>query len=275
MDAVDRQIVELLRESGRRSNVEVARSMGLCEGAVRKRIDRLLADGLLHIRAVVDPAAAGYGTRAFIQLTVEIKRINDVGRRLAEMPEVRAVHALTGEHDLLVEVAAPSEGALLAFLRERVAPLEGVLSSRTSHVVSTFKAPHEWAPPAPAPPAVLVADDDPDFLEITRSMLASSGYRVRTASSGSAALQSLRAEGADLVVLDIMMNGILDGWNAGRLVREDPAVRDTPILVVSSITSSEYLGMMPTDDDHLIDGFLSKPVDPERFLKEVGRLVRR
>jgi len=98
---------------------------------------------------------------------------------------------------------------------------------------------------------------------------------VRTASSGRAALESLRSEPADLVVLDIMMDGILDGWHTGGVIRRDPAIGDTPILVVSSITSTDYLGMVPTDDDNLIDGFLSKPVDPEQFLREVGRLVRR
>jgi hypothetical protein len=51
-------------------------------------------------------------------------------------------------------------------------------------------------------------------------------------------------------------------------------MHDIPILVVSSITSSDYLGMVPTDDDNLIDGFLSKPVAPQQLLTEVRRLLR-
>ena len=275
MDGLDRQIVELLRASGRRSNVEIARAVGVSEGTVRKRVERLLADGALAIRALVDPVAVGYPVRALIFLNVALRHVEEVGRRLAALPEVLAVHCLTGEHDLLAEVAVRTDADLLALLHEQIAPLEGVISSSTSHVPLTIKERHEWAPPEPALPWVLIADDDPDFCEITRCLLAAGGYRVRTAVSGRAALDSLRREPADLVILDIMMEGVLDGWHAGHLIRQDPAVRDTPILIVSSITSSEYLGMVPTDDDNLIDGFLSKPVDPERFLREVGRLVRR
>ncbi len=129
-------------------------------------------------------------------------------------------------------------------------------------------------PARAALPCVLIADDDPDFAEITRTMLLASGYRVRTVPSGRAALESLHREPADLLVLDIMME-VLDGRYTGGLIRRDPALRDTPILIVSAITSSDYLGMVPTDDDNLIDGFLSKPVDAERLLREVGQLVRR
>ncbi len=275
MDGLDRQIVELLRANGRRSNVEIARTLGVSEGTVRKRVDRLIAEGGLAIRALANPAAAGYGVRALLFLNVALRRVDEVGALLAAFPEVVAVHCLSGEHDLLAEVAVRSDGDLYAFLRERLAPLEGVISTRTSLIPRTIKERYEWAPPEPALPCVLIADDDPDFAEITRTMLLASGYRVRTVPSGRAALESLHREPADLLVLDIMMEGVLDGWYTGGLIRRDPALRDTPILIVSAITSSDYLGMVPTDDDNLIDGFLSKPVDAERLLREVGRLVRR
>jgi len=71
------------------------------------------------------------------------------------------------------------------------------------------------------------------------------------------------------------MEGILDGWDATRRIRSDPRLRDLPVLVVSSITSSDYLGMVPTDDGHLIDNFLSKPVAPSQLLAEVKRLLKR
>jgi len=77
------------------------------------------------------------------------------------------------------------------------------------------------------------------------------------------------------VILDIMMDGVLDGWDASRRIRSDARLRETPILVVSSITASEYVGMFPTDEDNLIDNFVSKPVDPQRLLGEVRRLLSR
>ena len=49
----------------------------------------------------------------------------------------------------------------------------------------------------------------------------------------------------------------------------------TPILVVSSITASDYVSSFPTDEDNLIDNFLSKPVEPQKLVAEVSRLLKR
>lgn len=275
MDRTDRQIVELLRTDGRRSNVEIARQVGVSEGTVRKRVERLLSEGALSIHGLVEPAAVGYGTRVVLLLDVNLARLDEVGRKLAALPEVMSVHLTTGTHDLMAEVALASDRDLLRFLTREVGALPGINSVATSHVTRSLKAPRDWSPPPPPPPTILIVDDDPDFVEVTRLTLEAQGYRIRTASSGDGAVQALQQEAADLVILDIMMDGLLDGWDASRRIRGDGDARGVPILVVSSITSSEYLGMVPTDDDNLIDNFLSKPVDPALLLKEVDRLLRR
>ena len=120
-----------------------------------------------------------------------------------------------------------------------------------------------------------MVDDDPDFVEVARLVLERNGLAVQAASNGNEALQAMIAQPPDLVILDIMMDGILDGWDASWRIRSNPQLRRTPILVVSSITSSDYLSMFPTDDDHLIDNFLSKPVAPEKLIAEVERLLER
>ena len=74
---------------------------------------------------------------------------------------------------------------------------------------------------------------------------------------------------------DDIREGVLDGWDAAYRVRADKSLRDIPILVVSAITSSDYLSMLPTDDDNMIDGFISKPVQPQAFANEVTRLLSR
>jgi CheY-like chemotaxis protein len=217
----------------------------------------------------------GYDLSIQLFAKVELARLQAVGRALAKMPEVVSVHLITGEYDLMAEVALRSNEELITFLTERVASLPGVLSTTTAHVPMTLKQRHEWALPEPAPPSVLIADDDPDFVEVTRLLLESHGYDVRSAPSGQDALDALLRRPADLLILDIMMDGVLDGWDAGRRVRNVSTLRRLPILVVSSITSSDYLHMVPTDDDNLISNFLSKPVDPDALLREVERLSRR
>lgn len=274
MDQTDRQIIELLKENSRRSNVEIARSLGISEGTVRKRIDRLVDDSTVQLVGLVDPVKVGFRTRAMLFLTVELAQVGYVGRVLCEMPEVLSVRCTTGEYDLVAEGVFFSDEHLMSFLTDRVASIPGVVGSKTAHVPRVLKQEHEWSVPKPPSPRVLVVDDDPDFQETTRVVLEAGGYDTECAGNGDQALRSILCRPPDLVIMDIMMDGVLDGWDATWRIRANPQVRDTPILVVSSITASDYLSMFPTDDDNLIDNFLCKPVSPERLLTEVGRLIK-
>ena len=78
-----------------------------------------------------------------------------------------------------------------------------------------------------------------------------------------------------IVILDVMMSDILDGLDASRQMRLDKVLNRIPILMVSSITTSDYAGMFPTDEYIPIDNFLSKPVAPDKLVSEVGRLIKR
>ena len=127
--------------------------------------------------------------------------------------------------------------------------------------------------PAPAgePPAatILVVDDDPDFAQIVTRILRANGYRVRTAASGAAAWREMQAERPDLVLLDVMMTTVLDGLGVSQRMREDPALRDVPIVMVSSIADTEYASVFPTDQYVHMDAWISKPVDPQSLLRMV------
>jgi CheY-like chemotaxis protein len=121
---------------------------------------------------------------------------------------------------------------------------------------------------------VLVVDDDPDFVEITRTILEANKYSVTTAASGDEALQSMRQDLPDLVLLDVMMSTILDGLNLSHVMSEDPALREVPIVMVSSITDSPSAGMFPTDEYIPIDAWISKPVQPDDLLNKVAQFVK-
>lgn len=275
MDETDRKILGLLREDGRRSNVEIARSLNISEGTVRKRIDRLLVGGAVKIVGVASPVVAGYGTRALICLTVELAHIERVAGQLGEMPEVMSVYTVMGGYDIIIEAAFESDSCLMSFLRDRVAAIPGIIGSKTCHIAQALKSVYDWAPPPPLPPKILIVDDDPDFIEFTRLVLEKEGYRFCTALNGDEALQLMSSTPVDLVIMDIMMDGVLDGWDASWRIRSDTRLREVPILVISSITASDYLSMFPTDEDNLIDNFLSKPVDPQQLAEEVVRLLNR
>lgn len=120
---------------------------------------------------------------------------------------------------------------------------------------------------------VLVVDDDPDFVEIARTVLASNGYDVNSAANGEEALEAMREKRPDLVLLDVMMSNVLDGLNLSHVMNEDPELRQVPIIMISSIADSSAAGMFPTDEYVPIEAWISKPVQPDDLLAKVTRYI--
>jgi len=120
---------------------------------------------------------------------------------------------------------------------------------------------------------VLVVDDDPDFVEIARTVLAANGHEVITASSGDQGLARVRADKPDIVLLDVMMASVLDGLHMSQVMRDDPALKTIPIVMVSSIASTPHAALFPTDEYVAVDGWISKPVSPADLLKTVAQLT--
>jgi len=273
VDAMDRRIIALLQLDGRTSNVDIARAIGVAEATVRKRIDRLLTAGVIRVVAIPEADKVGLEIDTVIMLKVDLGHANQIAEQLAAMKEVRAVKYATGEYDIILEAVFPSDDDLLEFLTGRLAAIGGIRTTATSHVLKSVKQSCEWVLPREGPPVILIVDDDPDFVEASRMVLEHEGYRVISAADGEQGLRTLRREQPDLVVLDVMMHGILDGLDASMLIREEQGLKRTPILMISSITNSDYAAMFPTDEYVPVDSFLSKPVGPRQLLDEVRRLI--
>lgn len=122
---------------------------------------------------------------------------------------------------------------------------------------------------------ILVVDDDPDFIEVTRLILEANNYEVIDAHDSTDALQKMRQEKPDLVLLDIMMTQVLDGLTIPREILSNPSLERVPIIVVSSITSSPHLGKFPTNEYLAIDDWISKPVQPGILLDKVELYLKR
>ena len=118
---------------------------------------------------------------------------------------------------------------------------------------------------------ILVVDDDPDFIEITRIILENNGYDVISASDGDEAIEKIRNDNPDLVLLDIMMSQPLDGVEVSKKMLEDNTLRKIPIIVVSSITDSPHLAEFPSDEYLPLDDWISKPAQPEDLLAKIKK----
>ncbi len=121
---------------------------------------------------------------------------------------------------------------------------------------------------------VLIIDDDPDLCEAVRIALEEDGFAVRCASNGLQGLDMMREKRPDLVFLDVIMLTPTEGVYISQEMANDPDLRDLPVVMVTSITSSEYLGFFPTDTALHVDMFLSKPVSLSKFVEVANRFVR-
>ena len=120
---------------------------------------------------------------------------------------------------------------------------------------------------------VLVVDDDPDFVKVTAKILQKAGYEVVSASNGAKALQTMRSNPPDVVLLDIMMAYILDGLDVSREMAEDPTLKDIPVIMVTSLTGVKGSGLFPTDEYAPVDEWLSKPVEADVLLRRVSEAL--
>jgi len=147
LDELDRSIVAILQENGRASNVEIARQSGYSEATIRKRLERLLAGGIIRVTALLDPAKVNLTMPIVIGIEADLAASQQIADRLGELPEVCSVKLVTGAYDLLVEAVLSSNDQLLPFLVDKVAVIPGVKRTETMHVLKTVKQACEWGLP--------------------------------------------------------------------------------------------------------------------------------
>ncbi len=123
---------------------------------------------------------------------------------------------------------------------------------------------------------ILLIDDDPDFVEATRTVLESVPYEVIVAYDGDEGLEKVQKERPDLILLDIIMP-TQDGFHVCEKLKGDPELWHIPIIMLTSLsrhigdtTYSVQDGMMLEADD-----FIDKPVRPKELLARVARLLKR
>src|SRR5512135_3583495 len=95
---------------------------------------------------------------------------------------------------------------------------------------------------------ILVVDDDPDFVETTRIALEREGYRVDCVASGDEALQQVRHDMPDLIILDVIMSSVLDGLSVARELGDHPDYQSITIIMSTSIANTDYAELFPTDE---------------------------
>jgi CheY-like chemotaxis protein len=118
-------------------------------------------------------------------------------------------------------------------------------------------------------PKILIVEDDELNRDSLRRLLRRRGFEIVLATDGEGGVAAARAEAPDLILMDMSLPGV-DGWEATRRLKADPAVQATPII---ALTAHAMIG----DRDRALasgcDDFDTKPIDLDRLLPKIHALL--
>lgn len=143
LDETDTRIVDALERNGRLSMRQLAEQVHVSRANVYTRVERLRESGVINgFTAVVDPAARGYATSAYLTLNLRQADWRDVRKRLHELPGVEHVALVGGEFDVVLLVRARDNSDLSRLVLEDIQSIPGVLETRTLLVFEESQPRH-------------------------------------------------------------------------------------------------------------------------------------
>ncbi|GAB3193957.1 Lrp/AsnC family transcriptional regulator [Nesterenkonia suensis] len=143
IDEVNKAIIELLQQDGRRSFASIAKAVGLSEAAVRHRVHRLQDLGVMQIVAVTNPLELGFPRQAMIGIKVA-GELEPVAEELESYDEVDYVVITAGGFDLLVEVVCEDDDHLLEIISQRIRAIDAVVGTETFMYLNLRKQTYTW-----------------------------------------------------------------------------------------------------------------------------------
>lgn len=144
LDDLDAQIVAQLQQDGRMSYREIGRRLGVSEGTVRSRANRMLSSGALTVVAIADPFQLGYRVLAFMLLRVVPERQQQVVDALCRWEEITYVSSCTGRADLYAQVVCRDHDHLWSLLYERIPAVGGIESTETFMELRMHKVSYDY-----------------------------------------------------------------------------------------------------------------------------------
>lgn len=149
IDKIDLKIIDALMEDGRIHAAEIARRIGnISERAVRYRIERMEANHIIQISAIVNPKAVGMMVVADVWLECESDAILEVAHKMAEFANVSYVACSIGETDISVQLMARDTAEVYRFVTEVIGKVSGVRKTTTSIVPLVLKDVYQWRIPS-------------------------------------------------------------------------------------------------------------------------------
>lgn len=141
LDPIDSRIIELLQEDGRRSFSEIADDVGRTEVTIRRRVKRLLDEGIIkHFTVVLDPLKIGKRIRSVLRVKTMMKDATRIAEEIRQYDEVNEALFLDGACGIMLKVTVNDLSELRYFLENRLGKIPGVGEVETCIVLEDIKS---------------------------------------------------------------------------------------------------------------------------------------
>ena len=149
LDDTDRSIISHLQFNGRAPYTQIAEELDISEGAVRRRVSKLIDAGVMQIVAIVEPDKLGWSETGMIGITVQAHRIEEVAEAVSQLPEVSYLVQAAGEFDLLAEVFCRDREHFVSFLNDKLQQVPGVERTQSFLILKMHKLSYRWGEAEP------------------------------------------------------------------------------------------------------------------------------
>ena len=144
VDDLDRQILRRLQQDGRMPYRQIARELGVSEGTIRGRANRMEELGVLSIVAIADPFRLGYRVLAFLLIRVTPGKQDEIVKELVSWPESTYVSDCVGQADIYMQIVCHDNDHLHDLLSTRMAQLDGIRSVETCIELKMHKVSYQY-----------------------------------------------------------------------------------------------------------------------------------
>ena len=149
IDKIDRAIISHLQYDGRMPFTDIAAELDISEGAVRRRVKRLIEGEVLQIVGIAEPQYMGWNAAGMIGVIVQAGQIESVADQIAQFPEISYLFMASGGFDLFAEVYCRDMDHFVSFLNEKLQKVPGVQRTETFMILKMYKLSYRWGEAEP------------------------------------------------------------------------------------------------------------------------------
>jgi Lrp/AsnC family transcriptional regulator for asnA, asnC and gidA len=144
LDRLDRKLIRLLQMDGRMPNNAIAQKLNISEYTVRRRLKRLLDNGIIRIVAVADPIDLGFEIAGNLKIHIDLKKTDQVLEQLKQIDALVWVALTTGGTDVDADFVVRSLKEFQELIFKRISKIDGVRSTETSLMMDLVKDTYDW-----------------------------------------------------------------------------------------------------------------------------------